>query len=168
MVEERVPAGVDGEEGEARRRAAEARVPVVLAVDLPSRATGLRDATARDARVRAAVAALAPLVERASDTGDIPRALARHGVQPVLSVTDGAATLSTLVRDLADGSRLVLLFNEGREDARWTVRLAAPADRAELLDPETGAATPVALRGGGELDVMLPAARARVLSLPAS
>ena len=42
-----------------------------------------------------------------------------------MSVTSGAATLSTLVRELPDGNRLVLLFNEGREDARWTVRLVA-------------------------------------------
>ena len=101
-------------------------------------------------------------------TWAVELALARRGVRPVLSVADGAATLSTLVRELADGSRLVLLFNEGREDARWTVRLAAPAARAELLDPGDGTAMPVELRDGSELDVALPAARARVLLVRAS
>jgi len=45
------------------------------------------------------------------------------------------------------------------------VRLAVPAASAVLLDPETGAATPAELRDGAELDVALPAARARVLLL---
>lgn len=158
-------AGIEPEVAEALRHAAEAGVPVIVAAALPSRATGLRDADARDARVRAALSALATRAERVSGSGDVPAALARRGVQPVLSVGDGAATLSTLVRELADGSRVVLLFNEGRDDARWTVRLAVPAARAELLDPETGTATAAALRDGSTLDVALPAARARVLLL---
>ena len=158
-------AGIEPEVVEALQRATEAGVPVVLAADLPSRATGLRDAAARDARVRAAVQAVQPRAERAAGSDDVPTALARRGVRPALSPTDGAATLSTLVRLLPDGSRLVLLFNESRADARWTVRLATPAARAVLLDPETGAATPAELRDGVELDVALPAARARVLLL---
>lgn len=161
-------AAIEPEVAEALRRAADAGVPVVLAAELPSRATGLRDADARDARVRAAVSALASRVERAAGSGDVPAALARRGVQPPLAITSGATTLSTLVRDLPDGSRLVLLFNEGREAASWTVRLGSPAARAELLDPESGAVSPVELRGGTELDVALPAARARVLLLRAA
>ena len=114
------------------------------------------------------MSALATRAERAAGSDDVPAALARRGVRPVLSVTDGTATLSTLVRELPDGSRLVLLFNEGRDDARWTVRLATAAAGAQLLDPETGAATDAGLRDGSELDVALPAARARVLLLRAS
>jgi hypothetical protein len=156
-------AGVEPEVAEALRHAGEAGVPVVLAAELPSRATGLRDAAARDARVRAAVSALRGRAEPASGSDDVPAALARRGVRPALSVTAGDATLSTLVRELPDGSRLILLLNEGRDDARWTVRLAAPSARAALLDPETGTESDAALRDGGELDVALPAARARVL-----
>ncbi|MBY0278613.1 hypothetical protein K2Z84_25045, partial [Candidatus Binatia bacterium] len=112
--------------------------------------------------------ALATRVERAAGSDDVPAALARRGVQPPLSTTGGATTLSTLVRALPDGSRLVLLFNEGRDAATWTVRLASPAARAELLDPESGVASAVELRDATELDVTLPAARARVLLLRAS
>ena len=168
LLVDRTPAGIEPEVVEALQRAAEAGVPVILAADLPTRAPGLRDADARDARVRAAVSALATRAERAAGSDDVPAALARRGVHPVLSVTDGTATLSTLVRELPDGSRLVLLFNEGRDDARWTVRLATAAAGAQLLDPETGAATDAGLRDGSELDVALPAARARVLLLRAS
>lgn len=168
LLVDRAPAGIEPEVVEALQRASEAGVPVVLATDLPSRASGLRDATARDARVRTAVTALAARAERASGSDDVPAALARRGVRPVLAPIGGAATLSTLVRELEDGSRLVLLFNEGREPARWTVRLASPVVRAELLDPETGSATEAPLRDATELDVELPAARTRVLLLRAS
>lgn len=165
LLVDRTLAGIEPEVVEALQRATDAGVPVVLAADLPSRATGLRDAAARDARVRAAAQALVSRAERAAGSDDVPAALARRGVRPAVSVTSGAATLSTLVRLLPDGSRLVLLFNEARADGRWTVRLAAPAASAVLLDPETGAATPAELRDGAELDVALPAARARVLLL---
>jgi hypothetical protein len=153
---------------EALQRAIEAGVPVLLASSLPTRATGLRDAEARDACVRAAASAVDAGAEYVAAPDEIPPALARRGVHPPLSVLNGTATLSTLLRELSDGRQLVFVFNEGRGAAQWTVRLADPAARVELFDPETGAGRTVSLRNATDFDLELPAARARVLLVGSS
>ncbi len=147
---------------EAIERAAEAGVPVIWMGQFPERATGLVDAPARDAAVRASVESLRTTVTIVSSVDEIAAALSNSGVAPSLSPVDSAgAQMSVQHREVANGD-VFLLFNESFERRTDRLRIEGPFREATLLDPDTGESVATNIEGD-VLTVTLDAARAVIL-----
>jgi hypothetical protein len=137
-------------------------VPVVVLGALPTRARGLSDVSARDARVLAATTALAPLVHFVSATSDIGDALVAAPLVPTLAPAATDCPLVTIRHRALEGMHVFFVFNEHPAACAASLALGLPASAARILDPETGRARDLPI-ANGHVSVTLPATRGRVL-----
>jgi len=115
---------------------AESGIPVFALGELPHRAPGLRDAKARDERVRAATKKLEPLVLRAGEGKEMETLLSQHVTGSLVEPVPGEKLTLSLERRRSEGGDVLLLFNEswsptsthlrftqnGRDLTRWHPR----------------------------------------------
>jgi hypothetical protein len=150
---------------EAVKRAGQAGVPVIWIGDLPTRAFGLADADARDARVAELVGELAnDGVTQVSTMSEAATAIREAGIDPSLAPVGVGLRKLSIQHRLVGGDDLYFIFNESYDPRSEQMRIDGVFERAVLLDPETGEhATPDI--EDGVLTVALPGARGRVLWL---
>jgi hypothetical protein len=152
---------------EAALAAAQAGVPVIVLGDLPTRARGLADAAARDTRVAAAAAALAPGAQRVVAAADLAAAFAAAEVRPALQPTPSDCPVVTLRHRETEALHVFFVLNEERTACTAALSFGFPAAAARVLDPETGTARDLPVAANG-VSLALPAARGRILIVPRS
>jgi hypothetical protein len=159
--------GADPDALDAALRAAGAGVPVIVVGDLPTRARGLADAPARDARVADTVTALQPLAHRVDAAAALAGAFAAAGLRPALAPAPGDCPLVTIRHRETDALHVFFVFNEQATACTAALAFGFPARTVRALDPETGDARSLHVGAQG-VSLTLPATRGRVLIVPVS
>lgn len=141
-------------------RALDAGVPVIVVGAMPARARGHANAAARDAAVRATMAAVAPRLRVVPQAGIVP-ALTAASVTPAIAIarTD-CVTVSLAHREAANG-HLFSVFHEHSADCQATLALHVGGRRATIFDPATGTGEPQP--GGDQVTVSLKGRRPLVV-----
>ena len=138
----------------------DAGVPVIRWSALPSRATGWRDADARDARVLSEAAALATQIPRV-EPEDVADFLVNTGLGVLVPPASGSQ-LDLLYRRL-EGGWLVLAVNEHDVPVRERMHPRSAPTSVEQWDPSTSSSGRVlALDESGGFEMVVPARDARV------
>jgi hypothetical protein len=116
----------------------EAGIPVLSLGELPRRAPGLRDADARDRRVREAATRLEKLVVRVPSASRLERALEQH-VRGSLVEPPPAASLSvSLERRHSKSGDTLLVFNESWSPQQALLRFVRAGGTLEVWNPRSG------------------------------
>ena len=126
--------------------AARAGIAILVAGGLPQRARGFRDAETRDALVQQAGQRLSGLVRTIDGPETLVPALAAAGILPVLRAADGELPVA-IDRRHAAGIDIALLCNERGVPDPFEVDLLSNPVVAVLLDPITGQARHLDIRG---------------------
>jgi hypothetical protein len=142
-------------------------VPVLALGALPERAPGLRDAAARDARVRAASKRLAALVHAAATPERLEALLARHVENAWVSPPEGERLEVSIERRHDSSGATLLVFNESRESHTARLRFTRAGTELWRWDPRTGEREKLRDRveAGDELPLALDAAETLLLTL---
>ena len=153
-------AAIDAAVAERLAQLADAGVEVVAIDQWPTRAIGLQDAAAADARVAEAVASLRAGAREAIGAAELGAVLRRRDVPPTLAISRGHG-LRFVVRD--DGAcSWVWLQNPASETK--VVRLGAGEDRhAQVWNPWNGDVTALPTAAGGDAVSLTVEAHASVL-----
>ena len=123
---------------DAALAAVRAGVPVVVLGTLPSRARGLTDASARDARVAASVAAIGPLAHVVGATSDSRGCLREcRAASRSVAAVDRLPVLTVRRREMS-GQHIVFVFNEQRTACSASLSFGFPVRTARVLDPRPG------------------------------
>jgi len=117
---------------------AESGVPVFALGELPQRAPGLRDAEARDGRVRAATRKLEPLVIRAGEVESLETLLARHVANSVVEPLPNEPLALSLARRRNGRGEILLLVNESWSPTRTQLRFTQSGRDLTRWNPRTG------------------------------
>jgi len=117
---------------------AKAGVPVIALGELPRRAPGLRDAAARDRRVRAAAERLASRVVRVDGPEALERALASVIRPGLVEPEPGARLFVSLERRRQASGETLLLFSESWSIRRERLRMTRAGGALRIWDPWTG------------------------------
>ena len=117
---------------------AESGVPVFALGELPQRAPGLRDAEARDGRVRAATRKLEPLVIRAGAGESLETLLARHVANSVVEPLPNEPLALSLARRRNGRGEILLLVNESWSPTRTQLRFTQSGRDLTRWNPRTG------------------------------
>jgi hypothetical protein len=118
---------------------AEAGIPVLALGSLPRRAPGLRDASARDERVRAAGRRLVGRVVRVPDADRLPALLGEHVDNAVVAPPAGSALEVSLERRRSRAGDTILVFNESWSERQTALRFTRSGGALVRWDPWTGA-----------------------------
>jgi hypothetical protein len=143
---------------------AEAGVPVLALGALPERAPGLRDAAARDARVRTASKRLATLVRTAS-SDELEALLARHVENAWVAPPQGERLEVAIERRHDVRGDTLLVFNESWKPHIARLRFTRAGTDLWRWDPRTGARTKLRDRVEAGDELRLPLAAAETLLL---
>jgi len=120
---------------------AEAGIPVLALGPLPRRAPGLRDAEARDARVRAAAKQLAAKVVRVPNPDALEALLAKHVAGGLVEPAPGTRLTASLERRRSPAGDILLVFNESWSPDSAGLRFKRAGARLTLWDPRSGSRT---------------------------
>ncbi len=145
----------------------EAGTPVLALGVLPYRAPGLRDAEARDRRVRAATERLARGVIRVPDVERLAALLEKHVENAVVGPPASAALEVSLERRRGPGGDVILIFNESWSPHRTALRFARAGSGLVRWDPRTGSRTTLRehVAAGEVFPLALEAAETIILTL---
>lgn len=154
---------------EALAAIAEAGVPVLALGGLPQRAPGLRNAEARDARVRAAGQRLARRVVVVPGPEALEAKLAGRVSGTLVEPVAGARLDVSLARRRVASGELLLVFNESWSPRTAELRFTRSGGALTRWDPRTGAREVLRprLAAGERVPLRLAAAEAVVLTLDA-
>lgn len=125
----------------------------------PARQPGFREAVAGDARVNAAMTALAH-AERTvlrADATDLGDALDRAGIRPRWHPFAEPAALRQITRRISPTRTLTFFLNTRRAPLSTPLSPVEACDTPVWLNPWTGAASPATPSPNGTLDLALPA-----------
>jgi hypothetical protein len=148
-------------------RIAGSGVPVLALGALPRRAPGLRDASTRDERVRAASKQLAELAIPVPDPERLEGRLAEHVRGSLVEPAPGARLSVSLERRRSGAGETLLVFNESRSSRQSELRFTRSGGALTLWDPRTGRRSGLRerVRTGDLLTVLLEPAEATILTL---
>jgi hypothetical protein len=146
---------------------AEAGVPVVTLGALPHRAPGLRDADARDARVRKAVTRLKAVAHPAIDTASLEVILAAQVRGGLVEPEPGSRLAVSLDRRSTRDADTLLVFNESWAPQSTQLRFTRGGGALGVWDPRTGERKMLRERvsAGDTVTLDLEAAESLVLTL---
>ena len=146
---------------------AEAGVPVLTLGALPTRAPGLRDAAARDARVRDASKHLSRRAVPVADAGRLEPLLEQHVKNSLVEPPEGARFSASLERRRAPSGDILLIFNESWDPLRSQLRFVRAGGPLVLWNPRTGSRETLRERitAGDIITVELEPAETRILKL---
>jgi hypothetical protein len=146
---------------------AEAGIPVLALGPLPRRAPGLRDAKARDGRVRAAAERLSGLVVRVPDPEQLEALLANHVQSGLVEPPPGGSLAVSLERRQSRAGDTLLVFNESWSPRRASLRFTRAGGTLVRWDPHDGSRTTLRERvaAGDVVPVELAAAETLILTL---
>ncbi len=149
---------------------AEAGVPVLALGALPRRAPGLRDATARDERVRAATKRLSARIVPVPDPDRLEALLAQQVKGTLVAPPPGESLTVSLERRRSRAGDLLLVFNESWSPTRANLRFERAGGALRRWDPRTGAQTTLreAVVDGDVVAVDLEAGESTILTLDPS
>jgi hypothetical protein len=117
---------------------AESGIPVLALGALPRRAPGLRDAEARDRRVRAATRRLAGRVVRVPDGRRLESLLEQHVTSTLVEPASHARLSVSLERRRSAAGETLLVFNESWSPRRTRLRFTRGGGALTLWDPRSG------------------------------
>jgi hypothetical protein len=117
---------------------AEAGVPVLALGALPRRAPGLRDAAARDQRVRAATERLAKRVIPVPDPANLGAILEEHVKSVPVGPPAGAKLSVSIARRRSAAGETLLVFNESWSPKKERLRFARSGGSLTLWNPHSG------------------------------
>jgi len=146
---------------------AEAGIPVLALGPLPSRAPGLRDAQARDRRVRAATKRLSELVVRVPSPERLDALLAQQVESSLIEPPAGASLSVSLERRHSPAGDTLLVFNESWSPRRERLRFTRAGGPLILWDPRSGSRTTLRkhVTPGDLVPLELAAAQTLILTL---
>jgi hypothetical protein len=117
---------------------AEAGVPVLALGKLPYRAPGLRDAEARDARVRASSERLSKLVVRVPSADRLEALLAQTVTGSLVEPPADSFLEVSLERRSSDAGETLLVFNESWSSHQARLRFVKEGGQLTLWNPWDG------------------------------
>jgi hypothetical protein len=123
---------------EALARVAEAGIPVLALGELPQRAPGLRDARARDRRVRAAVGRLTRHVIRVPDPDRLEPILEQRVRSTLVEPPRGSRLSVSLERRRSGVGDTLLVFNESWSPRTTQLRFTRRGGALTLWNPRSG------------------------------
>jgi hypothetical protein len=146
---------------------AESGIPVLAFGSLPRRAPGLRDAQARDQRVRAATKRLANLVVRVPDRERLESLLGQHVESSLVEPPAGTSLSVSLERRRSAAGDTLLLFNESWSPLEARLRFTRSGGSLTLWDPRSGSRVKLRkrLKAGDVISVDLEPAETLILTL---
>jgi hypothetical protein len=146
---------------------AEAGIPVLALGRLPRRAPGLRDAEARDQRVRAATKRLSKLVVTVQAPDRLESLLERHVKSTLVEAPPGASLSVSLERRRSSAGDTLLVFNESWSPRRSRLRFTRAGGVLTLWDPRSGSQLRLRehVKAGDIISVELDAAETLILTL---
>jgi hypothetical protein len=146
---------------------AEAGIPVLALGRLPRRAPGLRDAEARDQRVRAATKRLSKLVVTVQAPDRLESLLERHVKSTLVEAPPGARLSVSLERRRSSAGDTLLVFNESWSPRRSRLRFTRAGGVLTLWDPRSGSQLRLRehVKAGDIISVELDAAETLILTL---
>jgi hypothetical protein len=118
---------------------AESGIPVLALGELPRRAPGLRDAEARDRRVRAAAKRLAKLVIPVPDPQRLESILEQHVKSSLVEPPADTRLSVSLERRRSTEGETLLLFNESWSALESRLRFTRAGGPLTLWNPRSGA-----------------------------
>ena len=140
-------------------------LPVVWQGKVPRRAVGWRDHVNRDREVLALVGQLQEAVTWVEAPAEVAPALISSVVLLRLrSIAVARKVQLRLNRRVIASGEVVLLFNESTESLAKSFEITGNWHEVRLLDPGTGAASPLSVEGG-RVSVAIPPGRVRLLLL---
>jgi len=154
---------------EAVASIAEAGIPVLTLGALPHRAPGLRDASARDQRVRAATKKLESLVIRAPDP-DLEAILEKQVESSLVEPVSGSRLAVSIDRRESAAGDTLLVFNESWSPRTTELRFTRGGGALTLWDPRSGRRKRLReqTEAGDVVEIDLEAAESLLLTLEAS
>ena len=146
---------------------AEAGVPVLAMGALPDRAPGLRNAKARDLRVRAASKRLAKHVVRVPSADRLEELLAQRVTGTLVEPPDESSLEVSLERRRNEGGETLLVFNESWSPHQASLRFVAAGGQLSLWNPRDGSHELLLERveAGATITLDLEAAESLILTL---
>jgi hypothetical protein len=146
---------------------AEAGIPVLALGRLPRRAPGLRDAEARDQRVRAATKRLSKLVVNVPTPDRLEPLLEQHVKSTLVEPPPGASLSVSLERRRSSAGDTLLVFNESWSPRQSRLRLTRAGGVLTLWDPRSGSRVKLRerVKAGDIVSVELDAAETLILTL---
>ena len=146
---------------------ARAGIPVIAIGELPVRALGLRDATARDVALRAKVAELAKLALRVPREEDLARALETLPFEGPLEAASGKPLRFSVDHRRTGGEHILLVFNESWSTTRQKLRVNVGSGDVVPWDPRKGEPRGAVVKRGGprEFELVLGPAESVVLTV---
>jgi hypothetical protein len=146
---------------------AEAGIPVLALGSLPRRAPGLRDAPARDRRVRVATKRLSELVVRVPAPDRLEALLEKHVQGSLVEPPPDTSLSVSLERRRSLAGDTLLVFNEAWSPRRARLRFTRPGGPLTSWDPRSGTRTRLreSVRAGDVVSIELDAAETRILTL---
>jgi len=146
---------------------AETGVPVLALGSLPRRAPGLRDAQARDRRVRAATKRLSEWVVRVSEAEGLETLLAEHVPSTLVEPLPDTRLAVSLARRRSQAGDILLVFNESWSPHRTRLRFTRAGGVLISWDPRSGAKTRLqgSVAVGDVVSIDLDAAEVLILTL---
>jgi hypothetical protein len=146
---------------------AEAGIPVLALGSLPRRAPGLRDAEARDQRVRAATKRLSKLVVTVPNPDRLEPLLEQHLKSTLVEAPPGASLSVSLERRRSSAGDTLLVFNESWSPRQARLRFTRAGGVLTLWDPRSGSRMTLRehVKAGDIVSVELDAAETLILTL---
>jgi hypothetical protein len=149
---------------------AEAGIPMLTLGALPQRARGLRDASRRDRRVRAASKRIAARSLPAHESDNLQALLEQHVTGSLVEPPPGEELSVSLERRHSPAGDTLLLFNESWSAAPARLRFTRAGRKLTLWDPMTGSRESLreTVEPGYTLELELKAAESLILTLETS
>jgi len=146
---------------------AEAGIPVLALGRLPRRAPGLRDAQARDQRVRAATKRLSRLVVTVPIPERLESLLEQHVKSTLVEPPPGGSLSVSLERRRSRAGDTLLVFNESWAPRQSRLRFTRAGGVLTLWDPRSGSQLRLRelVKAGDIVSVELDAAETLILTL---
>jgi hypothetical protein len=148
---------------------AEGGVPVLALGGLPERAPGVRDAKARDARVRAATLRLSQLLIQVEEPGQLEARLAATVRSSLVEPAPKQRLAVSLERRRGRAGDTLLVVNESWSPRREKLHFTRAGGMLVQWDPWTGERETLRKRvaAGDEVSIELDAAESLILTLEA-
>jgi hypothetical protein len=146
---------------------AEAGIPVLALGRLPRRAPGLRDAEARDRRVRAATKRLSKLVVSVPTPDRLEALLEQHLKSALVEPPPGTSLSVSLERRRSSDGDTLLVFNESWSPRQPRLRFTRAGGVLTLWDPSSGSRVRLRehVKAGDIVSIELDAAETLILTL---
>lgn len=144
----------------------EAGTPVIALGALPTRATGLRDAQARDARVSKAVTRIEAIATPAASEASLAKALAERVPAEWAGPAPGTTFEVSLDRRRATEGEIMLVVNESWSPSTSRFVFDRSARNLQLWDPATGTRELLrtSVEAGDAIEIELGPAESKILT----